>query len=114
MMIASLITFSHQTKSYIHEAWSSNDNHCVNCLISAIPVIGMIFLGMKEHAASKELLSSIKNGDVPKSIKLINIKNCHKLYLVIHVLVLGILTFSISPIIAIITPLAAIGRIEYI
>ena len=56
----------------------------------------MIFLSTKEYFLSKELISRIKLGDTKESIKLINAKNCQKIYLTIHILVLGILSVKMG------------------
>ena len=95
-MFSSLINTCVETNFYIEEAWSSQDTHIANCLISAIPAVGLIFIQAKEYSASKELLLSMEQGDTPKSIQLINTKNCHKLYLTIHLLVLGVLSIHIT------------------
>lgn len=85
-MISSLINYYSETKSYINEALLADDSRRTNCLISAIPLIGLISLTIKGISTSKQLLLSINEGDIPKSIKLINIKNCQQFYGVIHLI----------------------------
>ena len=81
---------------YVKEALLNETNDKLNILISSIPLVGLIFIINKEYSTSIKLLSAIKNADTQTSIKLINVKNCCKIYSAIHWLVLGILSIPVN------------------
>lgn len=82
-------------KTNIDEARSYENYFKTKVLIASIPVIGTILNFYNDYRSSKELLSAIKDKDQKNCVRLINIKNCHKIYQIINFIVLfGILAIT--------------------
>ena len=103
-MTASLLNFCNKTTFIINEATRAQPNFVRNCLISAIPGVGLTFALKKDYSDSQLLLSCIAYAgilkdahDIADCISLINTKNCNKLYLYIHFLALVILSTASTP-----------------